>query len=343
MKRVVFVLLLCSMFFMVIGQEVPPEWVKYTYGGYFYDIQHDKNVRHLSETAFKQYLLDVARANLAKTVQTRVTEEAIMHKQAVDGQTHVVYSATSRFSTDVDLRFVETAFTYNSQTQEGKALAFINKSTACQYYRNEALMALGKIENAIEVAENYVRNGFPARARAELEGVAVDMEKTDITFFWLSFFGLPKQEMEDLLAQRNRLERQVKQKVSEMIHANRIYLSCAADLYGQPYYKLQNEIKGRLSETGCSWVSDAAQADWVIRVEASARNYNASQIGNITTYFSYVDAQITIDKTVTGQRIFSDEITVKGGHTLNFTEAARAAYKEVSQKIGKVIDNAMNN
>ena len=330
-------LLFCSMFLMIMGQEVPPEWVKYTYGGYFYDIQSDKNVRGLSETAFKQYLLDVARANLAKMVQTRVVDESLMHKQAVDGRSHTVYSTTARFSTDVDLRFVESATMYNQQTDEGKAIAFINKVAACQYYRNEAGMALGRMENALKVAENYARTGFNAKARSELDGVLVEFEKAGAAFFWLSFFGLPKRELEDLLERRNNLERQVKQRVSELQNATRIYLSCTADLYGQHYFKLQNEIKGLLSATGCSWVSDAAQADWVVNVMASARNYNANTIGNTTTFFAYVDAQIIIDKTITGQRIYADEVTVKGSHTLNYTEAARAAYKEVTKKIGETI------
>lgn len=336
-------LLFGSVFLMIMGQEIPPEWVKYTYGGYFYDVQSAKNVRGLSETAFKQYLLDVARTNLAKTVQTRVEDEALMHKQTVDGRSHTVYVSTTRFSTDVNLRFVETAAVYNAQTQEGKAIAFINKSTACQYYEKEAHIALSKMENALKVAENYVQEGFNAKARTELDGVVVELEKIATPFFWLSFFGFPKQELEDLLEQRNRLERQVKQRAAELQNANWIYLSCTADLYRQPYFKLQNEIKGMLSEAGCSWVSDAAQADWVISVEASARNYNANTIGNITTFFAYVDAQIVIDKTVTGKRIYADEVTVKGGHTLSFTEAARAAYKDVAKEIEEVINNIINN
>lgn len=339
MKRVMVMLLFGSIFFIVMGQEVPPEWVKYTYGGYFYDIQSDKNVRRLSETAFKQYLLDVARANLAKTVQTRVTDESMMHKQAIDGHTHTVYRAETRFSTDVDLRFVETAAYYDPQTQEGRAIAFINKATACQYYRNELQMALDKIENALAVAENYERTGFKSKARIELEDAVPELDGMETTLFWLSFFGLPERELAALSAQRGDLAQRLKQAVADLQHADRIYLSCTADLYGQPYFKLQNEIKGVLSATGCSWVTEATQADWVISVVASARDYNANQIGNSTSYFAYVDAQITVDKTVTGQRIYADEITVKGGHTLNYTEAARAAYKEVAVKIGEILDD----
>lgn len=339
MKRGMVMLLFGSMFFIVMGQEVPPEWIKYTYGGYFYDIQSDKNVRRLSETAFKQYLLDVARANLAKTVQTRVTDESMMHKQAIDGHTHTVYRAETRFSTDVDLRFVETAAYYDPQTQEGRAIAFINKATACQYYRNELQMALDKIENALAVAENYERTGFKSQARIELEDAVPELDRMETTLFWLIFFGLPERELAALSAQRGDLAQRLKQAMADLQHADRIYLSCTADLYGQPYFKLQNEIKGRLSADGCSWVTEAAQADWVIQVVASARNYNANQIGNSTSYFAYVDAQIAVDKTVTGQRIYADEITVKGGHTLNYTEAARAAYKEVAVKIGEILDD----
>lgn len=52
--------------------------------------------------------------------------------------------------------------------------------------------------------------------------------------------------------------------------------------------------------------------------------------GSSVNYFSYVDAEIAVEKVVTNQRIYEDMLTEKGGHTHNFTEAARDAYKKIT-------------
>ena len=51
----------------------------------------------------------------------------------------------------------------------------------------------------------------------------------------------------------------------------------------------------------------------------------------------YVDANIAVDKTATGQRVYENEISEKGGHTQNFKKAARDAYKELFPKISEII------
>ena len=88
---------------------------------------------------------------------------------------------------------------------------------------------------------------------------------------------------------------------------------------------------------GCNFVANAAQSDWAIYVTAPSREYNKSTYGNVTNYFVYVDANIIVDKTPTGQRIFEDQISEKGGHTHNFEQAACDAYKQISPKISKII------
>lgn len=71
-----------------------------------------------------------------------------------------------------------------------------------------------------------------------------------------------------------------------------------------------------------------ASADWAITIKASSRQYNTMDFGSSVNYFSYVDAEIAVEKVVTNQRIYEDMLTEKGGHTHNFTEAARDAYKK---------------
>ncbi|MDE5612959.1 MAG: hypothetical protein K2I90_13215 [Odoribacter sp.] len=319
------------------AQSCPPEWVKYTSGDYLYDIQSDNNNRGVSETDFKNQLLNAARANLAKKVQMQVKEEAGMNKSAVDGKSHVSYTSSTRFSTDVDLKFVDTRTLYNADTKEGLAIAFIEKATACMFYRNEIGRILDKVDNALKTANNYIVSGFKERAKAEVEAVLPEFSRTEEPFFWLNFFGVSRAETSELADKCNAREQAVKQLLADLKHGTLICLVCTADLFGRSYPTLQNELKGKLSAGGCSFTDNPAEADWVIRVKVSARKQKTAVLGGITSYFAYADALITIDKGITSQRIYEDEISVKGGHTRNYTEAAREAYKDLSKRLGEIL------
>jgi hypothetical protein len=103
------------------------------------------------------------------------------------------------------------------------------------------------------------------------------------------------------------------------------------------YTALQGEVKGQLSALGCSFVADPSQADYVITVQAKAREYNRADFGGNVAYFAYVDADISLTKTATGQRIYDDFLSIKGGHTHNYSQAARTAYKDLAKEIDKLI------
>lgn len=337
MKRHLFLLILIGWALNLSAQSYPPEWVKYTLGDYLYDIQSDNNNRGLSETDFKNYLLNVAHTNLAKKVQMRVNEEAALNKSAVDGRSHISYTSSTRFSTDVNLKLVDSKTLYNADTKEGFAIVFIEKVAACTYYRNEIERILSKVDNALETANNYITSGFKEQARAEVKAVLPVFVKAEESFFWLNFFGVSRVEISELADKCNTREQAVKQMLADLKHGTLIYLVCSADLFGRPYPTLQNELKGKLAVGGCSFTNNPAEADWVIRVDVSAREQNIAALGGMTSYFAYTDALITIDKGVTSQRVYENEISVKGGHTRNYTEAARTAYKELSEQLSQIL------
>ena len=322
----------------VCAQQCPPEWVKYTFGDYLYDIQSDYNNRGLSETAFKNYLLNVAHTYLAKKVQMQVKDEADLHKSAVDGRSHISYSSSTHFSTDVNLKLVDSKTLYREDTKEGFAIVFIDKAAACKYYRNEIERILGKADNALATANNYVVSGFKERARSEVKAVLPEFARTEEPFFWLSFFGVSRAELADLTDRCHAREQAVKQMLAELKHGTLICLTCTTDLFGRPYPTLQNELKGKLAVGGCSFTDEPADADWIIQVDVSAREQNIAVLGGMTSYFAYADARITIDKGATSQRIYENEISVKGGHTQNYTQAAKTAYKDLSRQLSEIIE-----
>lgn len=336
MKRTLLLSLLVCVVCFVKAQDYPLEWSRYTGGRYLYDVQTAYNSRGMSEYEFKNYLAETARATLSRTLEVRVQDAARMDRSSIDGNSSISYSAVTQFSTDVTLKYVYTKTYYNGHTGEGAAIAYLDKEAACVAYKNEIDLIINRVSNTLATARSYINTGFKSRAEDELNGVLPYFVKTDDAFFALTFFESGV-DINSLRSQCNKLQREVKQMLADLQHSSVIYLSCSADLLGTPYHTLGNEVKGVLSKQGCSFTNDRSRADWVITIKAEARTHSHSTYGATTTYFAYVDAAIIIDKAITSQRIYQDEVTIKGGHTRDYTAAARDAYQKISKRIGDAI------
>ena len=341
MKHVWFTFCLLWISWGAQAQQYPPEWVKYTHGGYVYDIQSDNNDRNLSETDFKDYLLSIARTNIAKQIQVQVQDIAKLSKASVDGRTSITYSSNTTFSTDVNLKLVETKTVYDPISKTGHAIAYIDRDAARNYYKNELTLVHNKVGNSITLAENFISSGFKSKAQAELESSQKQFILIDEPLVWLNVFGAPQSELVEWQGRFNATEQTIKQMLADLKHGTVICLSCTADVFGKPYLTLQNELKGILAADGCSFTANPRNADWIITVKCKTREYSNVSIGQSNSYFAYVDAQIVIDKVITSQRIYEDAISVKGGHTFGYAEAAKAGYKEIKQQIGKIIKTSI--
>ena len=341
MKRFLPIALLLFFGLKMEAQQYPSEWVKYTTSEYFYAIENGSNSQNLDEARFRNDLLNLARTNLSKQIQVKVTEVSSLNKDVVDGISSFQYSSNSSFSTDLDLRLAETRSEYGSPSGTLYAIAFINKVDACNFYKNELQMLISKVNNAIDIAESHVRQGFKSRAKDELQNALPFFGQMEEPFFWLNVFGLPDYQIQQYVSQVNSSELTIKAKLAELEHGTTYCVICNANNFGKAYPKLQNELKGELSKLGCNFVDTPESADFVIRVEASSREYNQMNTAGGSAYFSYVDAAVAIDKNATGQRIFEDEVSVKGSHTLSFDEAGRDGYKKISKEISKMLKDSI--
>lgn len=322
---------------LVAQAQAPSEWTRYTSDGYFHDIESGRNSQNLPESRFKNDLLDLARSNLSKQVQVRVAEVSKMDKNVVDGRSSILYNSMRSVTTDVDMQLAETRTLFDPASEKLYVIAFINKEEACNYYKNDIQMRISNLNNALSIADNYINTGFKAKAKDELQNALPQFDGAGKSFFWLNVFGLPEYQLNQLLDQVHRLEQTVKAKLAELEHGVTYCVVCNAKNFGKSYPKLQNELKGELSKMGCNFVDDPKSADYVIRVDAASREYNQMNTAGGSAYFSYVDASVTVDKNATGQRIFEDEISVKGSHTLSFDEAGRDGYKRVSKEISDLL------
>lgn len=337
MNRIITLAFVLLVGLSVKAQSYPMEWSKYANEGHFFAIESGSNTQKMDESKFRNDLLDLARANLSKQIQVRVEEVSQLDKTAINGISDIRYASSRRYTTDLDLKLAKTESQTDIVTGEVFVIAYINKREACRYYGNEFQMLLGKVDNACQIAENYERQGFKLKAKNELQDALSELDATEEIFFWFNIFGMQEQQLQDYLDQSHGKEQSLKSKIAELEHNVTYCVVCVADNFGKSYPKLANEVKGGLSSSGCSFTDDPAAADYVIHIEASAREYNKANIGGSTACFAFVDVEVSIDKTATNQRIFEDELSVKGSHTLGFEEAAREAYKQTGKAIVKLL------
>lgn len=334
MKRY-FVLFVIMVGWMVraSAQSYPAEWARYMSDSYFSEIESGHNDQNLSESEFKNQLLNKAYANLAKKVNLEVREIARLDKQAINGRTQIGYTSSTEFSTQVEMKLVDSKSMYDVHSKDGSVVVYIDKYAARTYYKNEVNQVISSVDNAVATANNYVTSGFKDKARNELMSVSDAFSDLEEPFFWLNFFGMTQIEMDELMERCNMRQQTVKQMLADLTYGTRIYLSCMADLFGRPYASLGSELKAALASDKYSFTDNPMEADWIVDVTVKTREYNTVVYDARTSYFVYADAKIAIDKVSTMQRIYENEISVKGGHTRSYMEAGRVAYRNLSKKL----------
>lgn len=318
-------------------QQYPQIWLNYMTEGYVYDVQSDYNGENKDEIFFKEYLANLARTSLAKQIEVKVEDIAKIAKYSLDGRTATKYVVSTKFSTNVDLKFAKTLTFYNPDTKQGYALAYINKKEAQNYYENELHLLYNKIESAMQLADRYISDGHKPKARHELENILPDVSVAEDCLLWLNILGMQR---EKLIALQNYItdkKQELKSIITELAHGVSIYLTCSSDMFGSSYAALQDKLKGVLSESGCNFANTRETADYSITVKCTSRKYNTVPFGKGYSYVSYVDASISIDNVVASQRIYENIVSIKGVHIINYTEAARVAYDKVGQQLGPVI------
>lgn len=324
MKRLSAIVLFFVAGIAALAQNYPSEWMRYTSDAYFHDIESSPT---------QQGALDLARRNLARQIQVKVDEVSKMDKQAVNGRSSILYRSSASFSTNVDMNLAETKNYYNATLGKYYAIAYIDKAASSTYYENEVKMLISKADNSLSIADNYIGSGFKQKAKTELQKALRLFDDAGKYFFWLNVFSLDEYRIQNYLGQVNNREQTIKQQLADLEYGTTYCVVCNADLFGKRYVKLLNEVKGELAASGCNFVDAPSGADIVINIQASARKYNEFQ----GAYFTYIDAAVSIDKTATGQRIFEDEVSVKGAHTLSYDEAARDGYKQAKKEIVKML------
>lgn len=250
------------------------------------------------------------------------------------------FESMAKLSTDIDIPGLKIESYRNGNVVA--AFAYVKKRDLQRQLEKQITMGLSRLETQMDNAEELINNGQKAEARNrvaesanEFAGIERNQELLLVVDPEADAESLQLKELKDLKLRHTQIATALK---------NGIYiaLQCEADCFGSPFPTLQNELKGNLSDLGCSFTDKADEADWLIVISSKAREHRAESYGKYTSYFVYVDSHIAITKQATKQTVYEDEISVKGGDTKSNQNAARAAYKDITPKLTSIIKEQMS-
>lgn len=304
---------------------------------YIYDIVEESNDNNIPETKLKEELYQSALKNLSRKIQIHVKDFAEIKKESVDALTHTFYKSQTNFITDLELRFVKSDFIYDSSDKRGYLIAYINKTEVCQYYLTEFELAISNLNQKTSSAEKYLDNGYKIKAINELDGLQVLNEKCSEALSWLNIFGYNDQQIYELNQRLLNVEAVEKDLRLKLEHDVIIYLNSNVSVFDKKDNSLGLEIKGLLSEKGCSFTENPSEADWVIEIKGNAREYSTTTIGSTMNYISYVDITILIKKQSSSQIVYEDMVSSKGIHPMGYGAAANKAFMDLPKQIENII------
>ncbi len=315
-----------------VNAQLPAEWAKFTTNsGYLYEFVANRNDNKLPEGEFRDALRADAIVKLSEQIEMTIQSIATMEKRAIDGHTHIQYSTTSTFMSNVELSLVATDVVYKRSTKEGMAIAYINKADAIRLYRSKIEMLFGQIESHVELAGSYIPEGYVRRATDEYRGAENLATQISDHLTMLSIFGASEIEVGSYTQRLNSLRNTIERGLHDSRHSLTIFMNCEAELFSEPFTSLSGRVKGGIAEEGCNFVTEQEGADWMIEISATAREHNSATTTQPAIYTAYVDAAITITNLITNKEVCNNHLTAKGTHTANHEEAARAAYKEIEE------------
>ena len=333
--------------------QTPPAWydhevrkVNYPTKRFFKGYAEGMPAANESIATAMQRLKDAARVEALATirvlVQSQTTSNVISQNLQTMGETF--RQSTSELktatTTSVDMEIPGLLIEEYRDPETGMlaAFAYVKKSTLIQQLLKQIAISLTKVEMSLDQIDQLVATGQKLEARTAAEKAMPLFAEVDDAQQLLVVVDTEATEESLMLAETRTLQLRLIAMVAQLKNALTICIQCDATIFGTAYPALRSTLQGHLSKLGCNFVTDPTQADWVVRIQTVAREYNTMAMGNVSTYFTYVDATISVLKSATNQLVYEDMLSEKGGHTHNYEQAARDAYKYLTPKICKAVE-----
>lgn len=339
-KSLLFSLVLICCCRNVLGQEYPTRWKQFTSVLYIYSIEEDFKDSKTSQSDFINSLLNQARLNVAKQVSISIKDKAELVKNSLNGVTDIKYSSNTSYSTEASMRLLKTDSEYYSGTAKGFAIAYLDKNELREYWSKEANSILSKQETDYAKAERMISLGYKEKAKEALEKIKTELSANTIgeSLAWLELCSYPADQYQVFLDRHVAIVKKVEYTLLSLGHGITIYLDYHSDLFGEEYPATKNQLSAKMSSDERSFVENPLEADWIIKIDAKAREGQQSSLGNNIVFFGYIDVSLIIVKCSTAQTVYKDAFSIKDGHTLGYKQAAMISFQNLASQLYEVIN-----
>ena len=185
----------------------------------------------------------------------------------------------------------------------------------------------------------YIEAGRNDKARIALDACFPDLTDNNNALFLLKVFGCEQETIDKLREKQVSVINDVKEAYAKIGPKLMVAVDYSADVFGKPYWNIQESIKDWLSLHGIGYSTDKATADWVVVIRSTSRKYNTMSNGTQTTYYSYVDANITLQKKSEAKPVYDNKLSIKGSFLKSYDEAAYAAYNDLEPRLIKILED----
>lgn len=350
MKKLL-IIILSALSLTVFSQQ--PAWyddnrrmADYPSGQYFTGFAEGQRRSGESSDAALKRIKDAARAEAASTIRVHVQNtttnkglsQTIRTMEGTFRQSTRELESKTTTSVDMQIPGLQVETWTNPANGTIAAFAWVKKSTLIRQLEKTITVGLTKIETALDQIDQLVSNGQKMQARDIATKTLPQFKEVDEAQKLLAAVDENADEETLQLQDTRNLQRRLIDFITQLKNGINVYISCNASMFGQNYSALKGEIEGALNPLGCTFVSSADQSDWAIYITASAREYNKIGEGNNVQYVVYIDTKLSIDKTLTGQRIYKEQLPPqKGMWTLSYEQAARDGYRQIAPKLSDII------
>ena len=354
MKKIILTTLVCwAMSAVSAFAQMPPTWsdydmrqLEYPDSEYFTGYAEGTPMTGERQEVATQRLKDAARVEALSTIRVHVKNnttnnalsQTLRSSEGTFRQSMREFASSTTTSVDIKIPGLQIEAWRDPQTGTISAFAYVKKSTLIRQLEKQITVALTKVEMSLDQIDQLIATGQKLQARSAAENALPYFAEVDEAQKLLVAVDADATEETLMLPETRQLQQRLMAMVAQLKNALTICIQCDASIFGTNYPTLSSTLQGHLSKLGCNFVSDPSTADWVVDISAQAREYNTMTMGNVSTYFVYVDANVSVTKTATGQRVYENMFTEKGGHTHNYEQAARDAYKYVTPKICQVVE-----
>ena len=232
---------------------------------------------------------------------------------------------------------------HNPKTNEVFAFAWVKKTDLVRTLKKQIISHITRAEMAIEEAEGLLAEGEKSAARKAIAKAIEHLQQVEEQQKVVQSVD-SNTEMEDIaFVESNALKQRATTLYQQLKNGVAVYIGGDIFIFDKSYPTFINQIKQQSSPMGCTFTTNEAEADWVIRLQGMTREYNTLQTGAYTAYFVMAEVALQIVKGNTQSVIYEGSFSEKGSHTLNREEAGCAAYAEVYQQVADKIKEIINN